>query len=506
MPTVSIAKGQGYARHNDRTLQSKSIEKRTWDSELSYRNIVYKNEPVQNEYAKVFHEALAKYNQNQIDKKHPERQIKNYYEKISRSKQEKASYELIIQIGDMTDKQNPDRYRNIQSALNEYNQSFQKRNPNFHVFQQITHRDEKGMDHTHIMFFPVSTGNKRGLEVKNSISGALKEMGYGRNGFSLWREHEINTLTEIMREHNLEFELGDNRQEHLNVRQYKEFKKYESKTIEQQNALSKLEKSVSSVENDLSELKLVECEIDDRIAFKHAQIKKLENQKEILQKNPTREIVDNPHIKEIIRDIHVTYQKQKNENTLSEQLTDNDITIKTSLFGEKTVTMPYLKWTQIRDRHNKLLEKFNEMRKVFNHGLDKIINLFERARQEPEYLSAVEYTRTINQQKSKINELENRIKTIQRENNVYQTQINDYEEQIQEYANDSEILGILGSEMKNTTLIDQYSGEEINMLDSIMDKAKLTDSAIDSVNNRVEEFENCDLYQEKTKNDWDLEL
>lgn len=73
---------------------------------------------------------------------------------------------MIVQIGSQDDKFN-DQYPEIQKALDEYNQSFQERNPNFHVFQQITHRDESGMDHTHIMFIPVSSGNKRGLETKN---------------------------------------------------------------------------------------------------------------------------------------------------------------------------------------------------------------------------------------------------------------------------------------------------------------------------------------------------
>ena len=146
MPTASISKGKGYARHNDRSIDNKSIEERSWDSELSDKNIIYINKSLKDEYEKVFCKSLKKYNQQQIDKGRPDRQIKNYYEKISRSKQEKTSYELIIQIGSMDDKENPYTYSRIQAALDEYNQSIQENNPNFHVFQQITHRDEKGMD------------------------------------------------------------------------------------------------------------------------------------------------------------------------------------------------------------------------------------------------------------------------------------------------------------------------------------------------------------------------
>ena len=274
MPTVSIAKGKGYTRHNDRSLDPKDPEKKSWDPCLSDQNIIYKNESVRDAYDRIFGSALEEYNQAQIKKGRPDRQIKNYYDKISRSKQEKTCYELIIQIGSIEDKKNPYQYTKIQAALNEFNRSFQKRNPNFQVFQQITHRDEKGMDHTHIMFVPVSTGNKRGLKTKNSLSGALKDMGYDRNGFDKWREHELESIKEILRANDLEFELGDGRTEHLNVRQYREYKKYESLTLEKQNTLSELDKNVSERKKEIEVLKLEKNELEAQNAFNRAEMKK----------------------------------------------------------------------------------------------------------------------------------------------------------------------------------------------------------------------------------------
>lgn len=274
MPTVSIAKGKGYTRHNDRSLDPKDPEKKSWDPRLSVQNIIYKNESVRDAYDRIFGSALEEYNQAQIKKGRPDRQIKNYYDKISRSKQEKTCYELIIQIGSIEDKKNSYQYTKIQAALNEFNHLFQKRNPNFQVFQQITHRDEKGMDHTHIMFIPVSTGNKRGLETKNSLSGALKEMGYDRNGFDKWREHELESMKEILRANDLEFELGDGRTEHLNVRQYREYKKYETMTIEKQNTLSELEKKVSERKEEVEALKLEKTKLEAQNSFKRAETKK----------------------------------------------------------------------------------------------------------------------------------------------------------------------------------------------------------------------------------------
>ena len=53
MPTVSIAKGKGYTRHNDRSLDPKDPEKKSWDPCLSDQNIIYKNESVRDAYDRI---------------------------------------------------------------------------------------------------------------------------------------------------------------------------------------------------------------------------------------------------------------------------------------------------------------------------------------------------------------------------------------------------------------------------------------------------------------------
>ena len=79
MPTASIVKGRGCLNHNDRTI--KQVNSRSWKPELSSRNIVYVNEPIQNVYHELFDSALKNYNQTQIKKNRPERKIKDYYER-----------------------------------------------------------------------------------------------------------------------------------------------------------------------------------------------------------------------------------------------------------------------------------------------------------------------------------------------------------------------------------------------------------------------------------------
>ena len=218
MPTVSIAKGRGYLNHNDRSIDR--VSEKSWDPELSRKNVICRNIPIQDAYEQLFGKALSEYNQRQIDVNHPERQIKNYYDHISRSKQEKPFYEFVVAFGNMNDK-DTDIYPVLQRCLDEYITNFDERNPNFKVFQKIVHLDEKGIDHAHLDFIPVSTHNKRGLSVKNSFRGALKEMGYtGKTAFLDWRQSEEKYMAEILERHGLEFERGSGRDEHLNVRQY----------------------------------------------------------------------------------------------------------------------------------------------------------------------------------------------------------------------------------------------------------------------------------------------
>lgn len=252
MPTASIVKGRGYLNHNDRTI--KQVNSRSWKPELSSQNIVYINEPIQNVYHELFDSALDKYNAKIKQSKNPQRVIKDYYEHISRSKQEKPFYEFIVAFGNINDK-NTEIYPVLQQCLDEYNRDFQSRNPNFRVFQQITHRDEVGIDHTHMDIVPVCSENTRGLETKNSFSGALKQMGFtGKNAFLDWRRSEEKVMAEILERHGLEFERGDGRQEHLNVRQYQEYKHYEEQTIQELKNLENLKQISTNVHQNIDQL------------------------------------------------------------------------------------------------------------------------------------------------------------------------------------------------------------------------------------------------------------
>jgi predicted nucleic acid-binding Zn-ribbon protein len=329
MPTVSIAKGRGYLNHNDRSIDR--VSEKSWDPESSRKNVICRNIPIQDAYNQIFGKALSEYNQRQIDVNHPERQIKNYYDHISRSKQEKPFYEFVVAFGNMNDK-DTEIYPVLQRCLDEYITNFDERNPNFKVFQKIVHLDEKGIDHAHLDFIPVSTHNKRGLSVKNSFRGALKEMGYtGKTAFLDWRQSEEKYMAEILERHGLEFERGSGRDEHLNVRQYqaeaREINRLAQQKLKNMELPSISEPEIKTNPITKSEsVKLSKAEFDkikQVIDYQQTQITSLEAQKSDLSaklKNVELKL-DTARKKPYMRENETLTQELKKESDFSEKLT-----------------------------------------------------------------------------------------------------------------------------------------------------------------------------------------
>ena len=329
MPTVSLAKGRGYLNHNDRSIDR--VSEKSWDPESSRKNVICRNIPIQEAYNQIFGKALSEYNQRQIDVNHPERQIKNYYDHISRSKQEKPFYEFVVAFGNMNDK-DTEIYPVLQRCLDEYITNFDERNPNFKVFQKIVHLDEKGIDHAHLDFIPVSTHNKRGLSVKNSFRGALKEMGYtGKTAFLDWRQSEEKYMAEILERHGLEFERGSGRDEHLNVRQY-QAEAREINRLAQQKLKNMELPSIPEPEIKINPItksesvKLSKAEFDkikQVIDYQQTQITSLEAQKSDLSaklKNAELKL-DTARKKPYMRENETLMQNLENESNFSEKLT-----------------------------------------------------------------------------------------------------------------------------------------------------------------------------------------
>ena len=80
--TISARVGRGSVNHNTRKFHAKNT-----DPERSHLNITYCEENIKAVYHELFDEALARYNSKQT---RADRKIKDYYEKIRASKQEKT--------------------------------------------------------------------------------------------------------------------------------------------------------------------------------------------------------------------------------------------------------------------------------------------------------------------------------------------------------------------------------------------------------------------------------
>lgn len=89
--TISAMVGKGSVNHNSRKFRAENV-----DGTRTHLNIDYCNENIKTVYHELFDEALERYNAKQT---RSDRKIKDYYEKICSSKQEKPFREIILQVG-----------------------------------------------------------------------------------------------------------------------------------------------------------------------------------------------------------------------------------------------------------------------------------------------------------------------------------------------------------------------------------------------------------------------
>ena len=216
--TISFMNGEGSLGHNTRAFIASNV-----DADRTKNNITLVNEDLKQVYHKLFDDSLKKYNTKQ---KRKDRQIKNYYDKISRSKQEKLFYEVIVQIGNREDTGVGSDAADIAvKVLADYVELFIRRNPQLYVFGAYIHMDEE-TPHVHIDFVPFSTDNKRGLETKNSLKGALASRGFesegkGNTEWQQWSEAEKEDIAIIMEKYGIKWKKLDTHKPHLSVLDYK---------------------------------------------------------------------------------------------------------------------------------------------------------------------------------------------------------------------------------------------------------------------------------------------
>lgn len=263
--TISAMVGQGSVNHNCRKFQAENV-----DGTRTHLNIDYCNENIKKVYHEMFDEALEKYNAKQT---RADRKIKDYYEKIRTSKQEKTFHEIILQVGDKENMnaatENGELAKRI---LDEYFQGFQARNPQLRVFSAHLHMDE-ATPHLHIDFVPFTTGSKRGLETRVSLKQALAIQGFkggSRSDTELnqWVQAEKEQLAMVMERYGIEWEQKGTHEKHLSVLEYKkqerakEVEELGAKIEQKQVEFEVLSKRVLNYDNGLDDLSNLEIDLD----------------------------------------------------------------------------------------------------------------------------------------------------------------------------------------------------------------------------------------------------
>lgn len=252
--TISFHCGHVFSERHNFDKKFRAHEEHI-DFAMTDKNIVIVHENLKDVYLKLFEQSRIEYNQKQIDRGHPERQIENYYKNVDKSEQQHVAYEIIVQIGDRNttgiNKSNTEV-----EIMKDFVKEFQERNPNFYVFGAVIHRDEKdGTDHLHLDYVPFGHSS-RGMEIQNSQSLALKEQGFktekGKGlGIKQWTEHERGELERLCREHGIEVEHKKENREHLEKQAYIQHSKNEELKAENR----KLEQEIQIERGVLDEMK-----------------------------------------------------------------------------------------------------------------------------------------------------------------------------------------------------------------------------------------------------------
>lgn len=229
MGRISMPQGRGSQLHNRRDYEKIGREiPDNINSLMTHENITIVDKDIRTAYKEIFGEVLQEYNSRQ---KRSDRKIDDYYEHILKSKNgEKPFYEDVLQWGRMEDfKAEPQLREKAKECLVEYARTFEVRNPNLKLIGAYVHMDEAS-PHLHLDYIPVAKGYKTGLQARNSLDKAMKQMGYTpvkesrkNNATKLWKENEREYFGELCRSKGLKVEaersLGRNQ---FTVSEYKE--------------------------------------------------------------------------------------------------------------------------------------------------------------------------------------------------------------------------------------------------------------------------------------------
>ena len=325
LSSVSISfstAAKGNFNHNRRT--NSKVPENVDPTRTAFNKILI-DKDIRQVYKEVFGEALAEYNANQVAKKHPERQKKDYYSSICHDKKTEPFREAVVQIGNK-DKQIPRWESN--EILQKFLKKFQENNPQLVVVGAYIHNDE-ATPHMHIDYVPVATYSK-GLKKRVSNDKALNQMGF--KTWNDWKDSQMACLESLVREKGYDREFMNNSNKHIaDVEKFKRVQKEVERLAK--NKLEKMElPDIPEPEIKLNPITKTESvkfskaefdKIKQVIEYQQTQITSLEAQKSDLSaklKNVELKL-DTARKKPYMRENETLTQNLEKESDFSEKLT-----------------------------------------------------------------------------------------------------------------------------------------------------------------------------------------
>jgi hypothetical protein len=189
------------------------------DLNLDVDNIILDDWDLQELYHELFDDSLQKFNDKQS---RASRKIENYLKHVDKSGNLNVSNEFLVSIGDKSQNDEKVLERKIK-ALKEFYSSWKNDNHgHMRVFHASIHLDEAN-PHLHINYVPVANDYKKGMEVRPSISKAIKQLGF--EDYESWRTTESARMIYVMEKHGLEYEYKNSeKRAYLEVPEFKAMK------------------------------------------------------------------------------------------------------------------------------------------------------------------------------------------------------------------------------------------------------------------------------------------
>ncbi len=349
--TLSITIGGGDIRHNNRLFRPSNVDhSRTPD------NITLAREDIQDAYHRLFNDSVTKYNESQ---KRNDRKIKNYFDKIYRSKKEKPFYEFIIQVGNQNDQ--PDQKKCVE-ILEDFHKMMQKDYPNMAIFNSVIHVDES-TPHLHLDFIAIGEGYKKGLEKRVSMQKALQNLGF--SNYADFRNELMQKFEIIAKNHDIERKrdvaVGER---HLTIQDYRALNRMAEQKIEDLDK-TRVSRSSSRV---LKKLNVVPVEMYEEVS-RDNMYRKTQNEALSSENDALRSQISKLKTKNNIDTYEAVIENQK------EQIERLEVVLKEK---KEERSKYYNKWWETDETARKLEEEL-KLEKQSNKQLKELIQNNEKS-------------------------------------------------------------------------------------------------------------------------------